>query len=70
MVGAKFWKPDVFRSVQRMAEDLSVRAWREGWKSVEIVQAFMCLTYWKEPDDSVRRWCFGMLSYTHFLNLC
>lgn len=53
MVGAKFWRPQAFRSVQRMAEDLSVRAWREGWKSVEVVQAFMCLTYWKEPDDSV-----------------
>jgi hypothetical protein len=54
MVGSKFWQPDRFRACQRLAEDLIVRAFKEGWKRVEVVQAFMCMTYWKEPDDSVR----------------
>lgn len=53
MVGCKFWKPERFRACQRIAEDLCVRAFRECWKRVEVVQAFMCMTYWKEPDDTV-----------------
>ena len=24
----------------------------EGWKRVEVVQAFACMTYWKEPGDT------------------
>ena len=32
---------------------LSISAFEEQWKSVEVVQAFLCLVYWKEPDDTV-----------------
>lgn len=34
-----------------------MRAFADGWKSVEVVQAFMCLTYWKEPEEE-RTWMF------------
>ncbi|KAG8960054.1 hypothetical protein FRC05_007128 [Tulasnella sp. 425] len=35
----------------------SNRAFDKQWKSVEVVQAFSCLVYWKEPDDN-RTWLF------------
>lgn len=28
-------------------------AFAAGWQSVEVVQAFACLAFWKEPDDTV-----------------
>lgn len=54
MAGAKFFKPEMFRECQKLANDLAVQAFAQGWKRVEVVQAFACLTYWKEPDDNVR----------------
>ena len=57
MAGAKFFKPEMYRPCQKVANDLSVRAFAEGWKSVEVVQAFACLVYWREPDDT-RTWTY------------
>ncbi|KIJ27832.1 hypothetical protein M422DRAFT_190562 [Sphaerobolus stellatus SS14] len=59
MAGCKFWRQDKYRRVQRLAEEYSMRAFVEcwNWKTVEVVQAYMCMTYWKEPDDS-RTWTF------------
>ncbi|KIJ35695.1 hypothetical protein M422DRAFT_261875 [Sphaerobolus stellatus SS14] len=59
MAGCKFWRQDKYRRVQRLAEQYSMRAFVESWnwKTVEVVQAYMCMTYWKEPDDS-RTWTF------------
>lgn len=54
MAGAKFFKPEIYKQCQKLANDLAVRAFADGWKRVEVVQAFACLTYWKEPDDDVR----------------
>lgn len=53
MAGAKFFKPEIFRECLKIANDLAVQAFARGWKRVEVVQAFACLTYWKEPDDNV-----------------
>jgi hypothetical protein len=57
MAGAKFFKPEIYRPCQKLANDLAVRAFAEGWKSVEVVQAFACLVYWREPDDT-RTWSY------------
>ena len=54
MAGAKFFRPEIYRDCQKLANDLAVRAFAEQWKRVEVVQAFACLTYWREPDDNVR----------------
>ncbi|TDL25071.1 hypothetical protein BD410DRAFT_718510 [Rickenella mellea] len=51
MAGSKFWKPEVYSQCYKLAHDLAVRAFADQWKGVEVVQAFACLTYWKEPDD-------------------
>jgi hypothetical protein len=57
MAGAKFFRPEIYRECQKLANDLAVRAFAEQWKRVEVVQAFACLTYWKEPDDN-RTWTY------------
>lgn len=54
MAGCKFFKPECYKDCQKLAYEFAVRAFAEGWKSVEVVQAFACLTYWREPDDTVR----------------
>jgi len=64
MAGAKFFKPEIYRPCQKLANDLAVRAFGEGWKSVEVVQAFACLVYWREPDDT-RTW-----SYIGYVSVC
>ncbi len=51
MAGSKFFKPQVYPEIRQIAEQHAVRVFAELRKSVEIVQAFMCLTYWKEPTD-------------------
>jgi hypothetical protein len=53
MAGCKFFKPELFKQCQKLANDFAVRAFAEAWKRVEVVQAFACLTYWKDPDDNV-----------------
>ncbi|KIK63832.1 hypothetical protein GYMLUDRAFT_162284 [Collybiopsis luxurians FD-317 M1] len=57
MAGCKFFKAELFKQVQKLANEYAVKAFQEGWKSVEVVQAFACLTYWKDPDDN-RTWTF------------
>lgn len=57
MAGSKYWKPEVYRQCYELAHTLAVRAFAESWKRVEVVQAFACLTYWREPDDTVS-WSF------------
>ncbi|KDR81356.1 hypothetical protein GALMADRAFT_239209 [Galerina marginata CBS 339.88] len=57
MAGCKFFKAEKFKECQKLANEFAVRAFAESWKRVEVVQAFACLTYWKDPDDS-RTWTF------------
>lgn len=68
MAGCKFFKPELFRQCQQLANEYAVQAFREGWKSVEVVQAFACLTYWKDPDDNVS--CRSLLSSAAFTDSC
>ena len=55
MAGSKFFKSELYPKCRQLAEKHAVRAFAEQRKSVEVVQAFACMTYWKEPDDTVRR---------------
>ncbi|KIY51142.1 hypothetical protein FISHEDRAFT_38437, partial [Fistulina hepatica ATCC 64428] len=57
MAACKFWKPHVFPKVKKLAHDFSVMAFAEQWMRVEVVQAFSCLTYWKDPEDN-RTWMY------------
>ncbi|KAF8964131.1 fungal-specific transcription factor domain-containing protein [Flammula alnicola] len=57
MAGCKFFKPEKFKECQKLAHEFSVHAFSEGWKRVEVVQAFACLTYWKDPTDN-RTWTY------------
>ncbi|KAK7440278.1 hypothetical protein VKT23_017218 [Stygiomarasmius scandens] len=57
MAGCKFFKPDLFKPCQKLANEFATKAFSEGWKTVEVVQAFACLTYWRDPDDN-RTWTF------------
>ncbi|KAK7023786.1 Zn(2)-C6 fungal-type domain-containing protein [Favolaschia claudopus] len=57
MAGCKFFKPEAFKPCQKLAHEFAVRAFAEAWKRVEVVQAFACLTYWKDPDDN-RTWTY------------
>ncbi|KAI9510384.1 fungal-specific transcription factor domain-containing protein [Russula earlei] len=57
MAGCKFFKPESFKQCQKLAHEFAVRAFAEQWKSVEVVQAFACLTYWREPEDT-RTWMY------------
>ena len=59
MAGSKFFKPTIFKPCQKLANEFAIRAFAEAWKGIEVVQAFACLTYWKDPDDSV---CFSVAS--------
>ncbi|KAJ3990080.1 protein priB [Lentinula detonsa] len=59
MAGCKFFRPKLFKQCQKLADEYAVQAFREGSKSVEIVQAFACLTYWKDHDDNrTNTWTF------------
>lgn len=51
--GCKFFEPTLYKECVHLAHELAVRAFAEGWKRVEVVQAFACLTYWREQDDNV-----------------
>ena len=52
MAGSKFFKPQLYPKCRELAEQHAIKAFAEGRKSVEVVQSFMCLTYWKEPDST------------------
>ncbi|KAF9532438.1 fungal-specific transcription factor domain-containing protein [Crepidotus variabilis] len=57
MAGCKFFKAERYKQCQKLVNEFAMRAFIESWKSVEVVQAFACMTYWKEPDDT-RTWMF------------
>ena len=57
MACCKFFKAEMYQPVLRLAHQYAVRAFAENWKRVEVVQAFACMTYWKEPDDT-RTWMY------------
>ncbi|ESK88420.1 prib protein [Moniliophthora roreri MCA 2997] len=57
MAGCKFFKPELFIKCQKLANELAIKAFAEGWKSVETVQAFACLTYWRDETDN-RTWTY------------
>jgi hypothetical protein len=53
MAGCKFFKPESFKPCQKLAHEFAIRVFADNEKSVEVVQAFACLTYWREPEDTV-----------------
>jgi len=55
MAGCKFFRAEFYSTCLAIAHNFAHRALIDDWKSVEVVQAFACLTYWKEPDDT-RTW--------------
>ncbi|KAH7889823.1 fungal-specific transcription factor domain-containing protein, partial [Phlebopus sp. FC_14] len=57
MAGCKFFEPSLYKECLRLAHKLAVYAFDKAWKRVEVVQAFACLTYWREQDDN-RTWTY------------
>ncbi|KAL6309215.1 fungal-specific transcription factor domain-containing protein [Sparassis latifolia] len=57
MGACKFFKPELYMPMLRLAHEFAVRAFAENWKRVEVVQAFACMTYWREPEDT-RTWTY------------
>ncbi|EGO21638.1 hypothetical protein SERLADRAFT_351153 [Serpula lacrymans var. lacrymans S7.9] len=57
MAGCKFFEPSLYKECLKLAHDMAVRAFADAWKRVEVVQAFACLTYWREHDDN-RTWTY------------
>ncbi|KAG9318356.1 hypothetical protein JVU11DRAFT_446 [Chiua virens] len=55
--GCKFFEPSLYKECHHLAHELAVRAFSEVWKRVEVIQAFACLTYWREQDDN-RTWMY------------
>ncbi|KAI0933727.1 hypothetical protein AcV5_005800 [Taiwanofungus camphoratus] len=51
MACCKFFKPELYRPALKLAHEFAVLAFAGNWKRVEVVQAFACMTYWKEPED-------------------
>lgn len=58
---AKSFNTALYQSLHNYAESLLADNFRLGRKSIEIAQAVLILTYWKEPEDT-RAWIF--LGYT------
>jgi hypothetical protein len=54
-VSAKILNPAIYPALKNHAESLSTESFRKGWKSPEVVQAMLIMTYWKELDDT-RAW--------------
>ncbi|XPS81575.1 hypothetical protein M3J07_013536 [Ascochyta lentis] len=52
---SKLLHASLYPALYAHAEGLLVESFRCGWKSIEIIQAMLILTYWKRPDDS-RAW--------------
>lgn len=57
MACCKFFEEKLYKQMRQLANDFATRAFEEQWKRVEVCQAFACLTYWKEPEDS-RTWMY------------
>ena len=52
---SKAFHPPLHSQLQAHAEKLLGKAFSQGEKSVEVVQAILVLTYWKEPEEA-RTW--------------
>ncbi|KAJ3477364.1 hypothetical protein NLI96_g10513 [Meripilus lineatus] len=57
MACCKFFQPELYPRALQVANAYALRAFAENWKRIEVVQAFACLTYWKEPHDT-RTWTY------------
>ncbi|KZT66725.1 hypothetical protein DAEQUDRAFT_674611 [Daedalea quercina L-15889] len=57
MACCKFFKPEKYKEVLELAHQYAICAFAENWKRVEVVQAFACMTYWREPEDT-RTWTY------------
>lgn len=57
MAACKFFKPDLYAPLVQLSREFAKEAFIENWKRVEVVQAFACLTYWREPGDQ-RTWSY------------
>ncbi|KIL87182.1 hypothetical protein FAVG1_09737 [Fusarium avenaceum] len=51
-MSAKAFNHALYNKLYEHAQNLYVEVFRRGSKSVEIVQAILILTYWKEPQDT------------------
>lgn len=49
---AKAFHPVLYQKLYEHSQDLLTAVFRQGTKSVEVVQAILILTYWKEPHDN------------------
>lgn len=49
---AKAFHPVLYNKLYQHSQHLLVSVFRYGHKSVEVVQAILILTYWKEPHDN------------------
>lgn len=57
MIASKFFNTEQYPSLKKLANDMTTRTFADGSSSVEICQAFACLTYWKETDEH-RTWTY------------
>ncbi|KAH9941410.1 hypothetical protein B0H21DRAFT_550934 [Amylocystis lapponica] len=57
MACCKFFRPELYPTLQTLAQKYAVRAFAEGWTRIEVAQAFASLTFWREPND-VRVWTY------------
>ncbi|KAH8829700.1 fungal-specific transcription factor domain-containing protein [Flagelloscypha sp. PMI_526] len=57
MASSKFFRTELFKPCHRLANELAIRAFADGARSVEVVQAFAVMTYWKDPEDT-RTWAW------------
>lgn len=67
MVGSKFFAPDLYQRCYKLAFDFAAQAFIDGWKTVEVVQAFMCLAYWNDSTDDVSTLDHMLDIYSHCL---
>ena len=68
MACCKFFRPEKYQDVRRLAQQWCLYAFAEGIESVETVQALACMTYWKEPKDQ-RTWQYIGMACRMAVNL-
>lgn len=51
-MSAKAFNHVLYAKLYDHSQDLFANVFRRGSKSIEIVQAILILTYWKEPQDT------------------
>ncbi|KAI0710432.1 fungal-specific transcription factor domain-containing protein [Cerioporus squamosus] len=62
MAICKFFRPAAYPAVKQLADEWCVYTFSEMQESVEIVQAFACMTYWKEAGEKKTWYYIGMAS--------